>query len=109
MFSLYKAREYLMTITLIKTWLTQPAKKTKAKGLVVLSEVALLEAEQIKLATKRSKKDFYISHASGSDEGIGTIPWVPDVPPYASESDKESWGDSEDVDDNDDDGNNDDG
>ncbi|GJS25212.1 hypothetical protein Tco_0453844 [Tanacetum coccineum] len=32
----------------------QPAKKTKAKGLTVLSEVALIEAEQIKLATKRS-------------------------------------------------------
>nr|GEW00782.1 hypothetical protein [Tanacetum cinerariifolium] len=45
----------------------QPTKKIKAKGLVVLSEVALSEAEQIKLATKRSKKDFHISHASSSD------------------------------------------
>nr|GFB71104.1 hypothetical protein [Tanacetum cinerariifolium] len=33
----------------------QPKKKTKAKGLAVLSEVALLKAKQIKLATKRSK------------------------------------------------------
>nr|GFB69665.1 hypothetical protein [Tanacetum cinerariifolium] len=33
----------------------QPAKKPKAKGLAVLSEVALTEAEQLKLATKRSK------------------------------------------------------
>ncbi|GKC51224.1 hypothetical protein Tco_1073969 [Tanacetum coccineum] len=102
----------------------QPARKTKAKGLVVLSKVALTEAEQIKLATKRSKKDFHVSHASGSgdgvdtqskvpdeqqqktsgtDEGTGTIPGVPDVPPYESESDKESWGDSEDEDNNDDD------
>nr|GFA31108.1 hypothetical protein [Tanacetum cinerariifolium] len=32
----------------------QPAKSSKAKGLIVLSEVALTEAEQIKLATKRS-------------------------------------------------------
>nr|GEW95323.1 hypothetical protein [Tanacetum cinerariifolium] len=32
----------------------QPAKSSKAKGLSVLSEVALTEAEQIKLATKRS-------------------------------------------------------
>ncbi|GJV01508.1 hypothetical protein Tco_1335077 [Tanacetum coccineum] len=107
----------------------QPAKKTKAKGLVVLSEVALTKAEQLKLATKRSKKDFHSSHASGSgdgvdtqskvpdeqqqktsgaDEGTGTIPGVPDVPIYASESDKESWGDSKDEDDNDDDGDSDD-
>ncbi|GJV35539.1 hypothetical protein Tco_1408016, partial [Tanacetum coccineum] len=108
------------------------------KGLAVLSEVALTEAEQIKLATKRSKKYFHVSHANGSgdgvdtqskvpdeqqqktfgtDEGTGTIPGVPDVPPYESESDKESWGDSEDEDnennsddlsDNDDDGDSDD-
>ncbi|GKD50859.1 hypothetical protein Tco_1279835, partial [Tanacetum coccineum] len=60
----------------------QPAKKAKAKGLAVLSEVALTKAEQLKLATKRSKKDFHVSHASGSD--------------------------SEDEDDTDDDGDNDD-
>nr|GFB60990.1 hypothetical protein [Tanacetum cinerariifolium] len=46
----------------------QPAKKIKAKGLAVLSKVALSKAEQIKLATKRSKKDFHISHASGLDQ-----------------------------------------
>ncbi|GJT39909.1 hypothetical protein Tco_0939774 [Tanacetum coccineum] len=107
----------------------QPAKKTKVKGLDVLSEVALTEAEQIKLATKRSKKDFHVPHASGSgdgvdtqskvpdeqqqktsgtDKGTGTIPGVPDVPLYEYEIDKESWGDSEDEDNNDDDGDNDD-
>ncbi|GKA46555.1 hypothetical protein Tco_0739438 [Tanacetum coccineum] len=117
----------------------QPAKKPKAKGLAVLSEVALTEAEQLKLATKRSKTQFHSSHTSGSgdgvntqskvpneqqqktystDEGTGTIPGVPDVPIYESESKKESWGDSEDEDnendsddisdkgDNDNDGNN---
>nr|GEZ27292.1 hypothetical protein [Tanacetum cinerariifolium] len=73
----------------------QPAKKTKAKGLAVLSEVALSEAKQMKLAIKRSKKDFHISHASGSG--------VPDVPPYESASDKESWGDSDDENNSDDD------
>ncbi|GJV39369.1 hypothetical protein Tco_1417809 [Tanacetum coccineum] len=78
----------------------QPVKKTKAKGLAVLFEVALTEAEQLKLATKRSKKYFYISYASGSG--------VPDVPPYEFKSVKESWGDSEDEDDNDDDGESDD-
>ncbi|GKC28275.1 hypothetical protein Tco_1035569 [Tanacetum coccineum] len=103
----------------------QPAKKTKAKGLAVLSEVALTKVEQIKLATKRTKKDFHVSYESGSgdgvdtqsrvpdeqqqktsgaDEGTGTIPGVPDVSPYEYESDKESWGDSEDEDDNNDDG-----
>ncbi|GKC50649.1 hypothetical protein Tco_1073394 [Tanacetum coccineum] len=97
----------------------QHAKKTKAKCLTVLSEVALIKAEQLKMATKRSKKDFYMSHASGSgdgvdtqskvpdkqqqksssiDEGTGTIPGVPDVHIYESESEKEYWGDSEDED-----------
>ncbi|GKG07678.1 hypothetical protein Tco_0330647, partial [Tanacetum coccineum] len=75
-----------------------------------------------KLATKRSKTQFYNSHASGSgdgvdtlskvpaklqqktfgtDEGIGTIPGVPGVPKYDSESEKESWGDSDEEDDDD--------
>ncbi|GKD15079.1 hypothetical protein Tco_1199486 [Tanacetum coccineum] len=56
----------------------QPAKKTKAKGLDVLSEIALTDAEQIKLATKRSKKDFHRSHASGSGDGVDTQSKVPD-------------------------------
>nr|GEY16460.1 hypothetical protein [Tanacetum cinerariifolium] len=87
----------------------QLVKKTKAQGLAVLSKVALTEAKQIKLFTKRIKKDFYISHASslcdgvdtqskvpdeqqqktsGTYEGTGTIPGVPDVPLYESESDE---------------------
>nr|GFA37615.1 hypothetical protein [Tanacetum cinerariifolium] len=65
----------------------QPAKKPKAKGLAVLSEVALTEAEQLKLVTKRSKKDFHISHASGLDDGV----------------DNESKGDSDEEDDDEDD------
>nr|GEY33995.1 hypothetical protein [Tanacetum cinerariifolium] len=44
----------------------QPTTMPKTKGLVVLSEVALSEAEQIKLATKIRKKYFYMSHTSGS-------------------------------------------
>nr|GEU29971.1 hypothetical protein [Tanacetum cinerariifolium] len=91
-----------------------PTKADRSKG--SLSEVA-----QLKEATKRSKKDFYISQANGSgdgtnfelgvpdekqhktlgtDKGTSTKPWVPDVPTYDSESENESWGDSED--DNDD-------
>ncbi|GKA85015.1 hypothetical protein Tco_0806669 [Tanacetum coccineum] len=84
---------------------------TKLKGFTVLSEVALSEADQIKLATKRSKKEFHSSHASGSgnevdiqskvpdeqqhtlsgtNEGAGNKPEVPDVPEYISESEEES-------------------
>nr|GFA06931.1 hypothetical protein [Tanacetum cinerariifolium] len=60
----------------------QPAKSSKAKGLTVLSEVALTEAEQIKLATKRSLQQTHISQASGSGryEGTGIMPGVPYVP-----------------------------
>nr|GFC78250.1 hypothetical protein [Tanacetum cinerariifolium] len=39
----------------------QPAKASKAKSLTVLSEVAMTEAEQIKLATKRSLQQTHIS------------------------------------------------
>ncbi|GKE17530.1 hypothetical protein Tco_1425107, partial [Tanacetum coccineum] len=69
----------------------QLAKKPKAKGLAVLSEFALTEDKQLKLATKRSKTQFHSSYASGSG--------VPDVPKYDSESDKEYWGDSDEEDD----------
>ncbi|GKB97709.1 hypothetical protein Tco_0983846, partial [Tanacetum coccineum] len=47
---------------------------TKSKGLTVLSEVALSEAEQMKLATKRSLKEFHLS-----------CKWL------RSESEEESW------------------
>ncbi|GKF84897.1 hypothetical protein Tco_0249795, partial [Tanacetum coccineum] len=85
-------------------WLTkkQPAKTSKAKGLTVLSEVALTEAEQMKQATKRSLIQTHSSHASGSgaDEGTGDIPWVPDVPTYGSNDEQISWKSSEEEDDN---------
>ncbi|GKF37191.1 hypothetical protein Tco_0113949, partial [Tanacetum coccineum] len=42
----------------------------KSKGLTVLSEAALSEADQLKLATKISKKEFHSSHASGSGDGV---------------------------------------
>ncbi|GKC31123.1 hypothetical protein Tco_1038417 [Tanacetum coccineum] len=98
-------------------------KADKGKGLNVLSEVALFEASQLKEATKRSKKEFHASHASGLgdgtdlgsgvpdeqhhktsgiDEGTGTKPGVHDVPIYDYESDKESWGNSGEEDDDDD-------
>ncbi|GKB13327.1 hypothetical protein Tco_0847250 [Tanacetum coccineum] len=40
---------------------------------------------------------------SGTDEGTGVKPGVPDIPKYDSESDKESWGNSREDDDDDDD------
>nr|GFC21227.1 hypothetical protein [Tanacetum cinerariifolium] len=42
----------------------------KAKGLDVLSKVALTKAEQLKLATKRSKTQFHSSHVGGSGDGV---------------------------------------
>nr|GEU61766.1 hypothetical protein [Tanacetum cinerariifolium] len=44
----------------------QPTKSSKAKGLSVLFVVALTEAEQMKLATKRSLQQTHISQANGS-------------------------------------------
>ncbi|GKA03597.1 hypothetical protein Tco_0676378, partial [Tanacetum coccineum] len=44
----------------------QLAKTSMDKGLIVLSEVALTEAEQLKLIIKRSKTQTHNSHASGS-------------------------------------------
>nr|GEW30771.1 hypothetical protein [Tanacetum cinerariifolium] len=79
----------------------QHAKSSKAKGLSVLSEVALTETEQIKLVTKKGIQQTHISQASGSgaDEGTGIIPGVPDVP--TDESDEEISLKSSDEDDDD--------
>ncbi|GKB28695.1 hypothetical protein Tco_0868096, partial [Tanacetum coccineum] len=84
----------------------QPIKKIKAKGLAVLSEVALTEAEQIKLATKRSKKDFHVSHESGSGDGVDTQSKVPNEQQQKTSGTDEGTN-SEDEDNNDDDGDND--
>ncbi|GJT74518.1 hypothetical protein Tco_1041243 [Tanacetum coccineum] len=56
----------------------QPATKSKVKGLIVLSEVALTEAEQMKLATKRSLIQTHSSHASGSGDEVDTLSKVLD-------------------------------
>ncbi|GJR23213.1 hypothetical protein Tco_0971740, partial [Tanacetum coccineum] len=83
----------------------KPAKKkqsiTKSKGLIVLSEVAFTEVEQIKLATKRILIQTHSSYAnsSGADEGISSIPGVPDVPTYESDDEQISWKSSEEDDD----------
>nr|GEU49828.1 hypothetical protein [Tanacetum cinerariifolium] len=82
---------------------TIPAKASKAKSLTVLSEVAMTEAEQLKLATKRSLHQTHISQTSGSgtSKGTGIIPRVLDVP--NKEFDEEiSWKSSDEDDDDDD-------
>nr|GEW78115.1 hypothetical protein [Tanacetum cinerariifolium] len=72
----------------------QAAKASKAKSLSALSEVAMTEAQQMMLATKRSMKQTYISQASGSgaDEGTGSIPGIPDED---EGDDEEEGGDDE--------------
>nr|GFC80437.1 hypothetical protein [Tanacetum cinerariifolium] len=70
----------------------QASKASKAKSLSALFEVAMTEAQQLKLATKRSLQQTHISEANGSgaDEGSGTIPGVLDVPTDESEEEI-SW------------------
>ncbi|GJU38960.1 uncharacterized mitochondrial protein-like protein [Tanacetum coccineum] len=71
----------------------QPAKTSKAKGLTVLSKVALTKAEQMKLATKRSMIETHSSHASGSGADEGT----------EDDDDEVNVSEDDDDDDNDDD------
>ncbi|GKE23381.1 hypothetical protein Tco_1434893, partial [Tanacetum coccineum] len=71
--------------------------KQKAKELETISEAVLTKSEQLKIITKRSRKETHSSHASGSgaDEGTGVSPGVPDAPDYDSDDDI-SWRSSED-------------
>ncbi|GJY88949.1 hypothetical protein Tco_0503577 [Tanacetum coccineum] len=71
--------------------------KQKAKELETISEAVMTEAEQLKIITKRSRKETHSSHASGSgaDEGTGVTPGVPDAPDYDSDADI-SWKSSDD-------------
>nr|GEY46427.1 retrotransposon protein, putative, unclassified [Tanacetum cinerariifolium] len=70
----------------------QTAKASKAKSLSALSEVAMIEAQQLKLVTKRSKQQTHISQPSGSgtDEGTGSKQGILDVPTDESEEEL-SW------------------
>ncbi|GJR35373.1 hypothetical protein Tco_1211057 [Tanacetum coccineum] len=97
-----------------------PAKAERSKGIELMSEVALLEEAQLKKAIQRSKQETDIHQAGGSSEGAGLKPEVPDEPKGksidtsegiglklgvldvsksdSSESEYESWGDSDDDD-----------
>ncbi|GKC71363.1 hypothetical protein Tco_1117246, partial [Tanacetum coccineum] len=80
---------------------------TKSKGLTVLSEVAFSEAEQMKLATKRSLKEFHISHASGSGDRVDILSKVPDEQQQTGSGTNEGAEDEEHDSDDDNDDNND--
>nr|GEU97645.1 putative ribonuclease H-like domain-containing protein [Tanacetum cinerariifolium] len=95
-------------------------------GVVIRDTPTLLEAAQLKKTLKKSKLETHKLYVSGSgdevgfqpkvpgeqeykttgtDEGTGTKPGVPNVPKYLSESENESWGDSGDDESNDNDSN----
>ncbi|GKE90206.1 hypothetical protein Tco_1567681 [Tanacetum coccineum] len=78
-------------------------KKQLAEGLETLSEITLPEAEQMKLAIKRSKTQLHSSQPSGpgTHEGTGVTPGVPDVPTYGSDDEQISWKPSDEEDDDD--------
>ncbi|GKE32585.1 hypothetical protein Tco_1451907, partial [Tanacetum coccineum] len=101
-----------------------PAKGDRGKGMELLSDAALLEVARVKESLKKSKLETHKVQASGSNEGVGsqpkvpnesedkttgtdvgtgTKPGVPDVPTYEPESENESWGDNQDDESNDDD------
>nr|GEW41504.1 hypothetical protein [Tanacetum cinerariifolium] len=88
----------------------QTTKAPKAKSLSAPSEVAMIEAEQLKLVLKGSRQQMHISQpgGSGTDKGTGSKPWVPDVP--TDELKKElSWNYTNDEGEEDDDDENKDG
>nr|GEW01448.1 hypothetical protein [Tanacetum cinerariifolium] len=72
-------------------------KAPKAKNLSAPSEVARTEAQQMKIVLKRSRQQMLISQpgGSGTDEGTGSKPKVPDVPTDESEEEL-SWNSSDD-------------
>nr|GEX07721.1 hypothetical protein [Tanacetum cinerariifolium] len=72
----------------------QPARAITPTG---PTDVQRTEAEQLKIALKRSRQETHISqqHGLGTDEGIGSRPGVPDVPSDDSEEEL-SWNSSDD-------------
>nr|GFC29257.1 hypothetical protein [Tanacetum cinerariifolium] len=73
----------------------QTAKASKDKILSALSEVAMTEAQQLKIVIKRSRQQTHISQPSGSgiDKGSSSKPGVPDIPTDESEEEL-SWNSS---------------
>nr|GEW61464.1 hypothetical protein [Tanacetum cinerariifolium] len=91
----------------------QTAKASKAKSLSALSEVAMPEAQQLKLVTKRSMQQTHISQASGSGiyEGTGADNEGKDGDKNEEDEGddgEEGYGDNDDKDDDGEEGDNDD-
>nr|GEV40908.1 hypothetical protein [Tanacetum cinerariifolium] len=91
----------------VATGATPPKPKASVRKTRSSSDttVAITEAQQLKVATKRSLQQTHISQAigSGADEGTGTISGVPDVP--TDESEEEIFWKSTDEEGDDDEGN----
>nr|GEV53979.1 hypothetical protein [Tanacetum cinerariifolium] len=85
----------------------QAAKASKAKSPSALSEVAMTEAQQLKLATKRSLQQTHISQASGfgTDEGTGDDGDDGEEGNDDDDDDEQDDGDAQDDDNQEDEGN----
>nr|GEZ07044.1 hypothetical protein [Tanacetum cinerariifolium] len=72
----------------------QPA---KAKSPSDPSELARIEAQQLKIVLRRSRQETYISQHGGfgTNKGVGSKPGVPDVP-YDDSEEEISWNSSDD-------------
>ncbi|GKG03802.1 hypothetical protein Tco_0314189, partial [Tanacetum coccineum] len=76
------------------SWLPKEARH----NFIILTQVA-----QVMELTLSQRFLMSSNKSSGTNEGTGTIPGVPNVPIYESESEKEYWGDSDEEDDDEDD------
>ncbi|GKC37648.1 hypothetical protein Tco_1050032, partial [Tanacetum coccineum] len=75
-----------------------PTKVDRGKGMDLLSNVALLEAAQIKKTLKKSKLETHKLHAIGSDDGVGSLPKFLDEQEDKTTGTDEGTGDSDDDD-----------
>ncbi|GKF06966.1 hypothetical protein Tco_0041190, partial [Tanacetum coccineum] len=87
-----------------------PAKVDRGKGIDLLSNVALLEAAQLKKTLKKSKLETHKLHGSGSGDGVGSQPKVLDESEDKTTDDDDDSNDdhSDDVTNDDDDDDDDD-
>ncbi|GJV50788.1 hypothetical protein Tco_1446529 [Tanacetum coccineum] len=80
----------------------QPAETSMDKGLTMLSDVALTEAEQLKLVIERSKTQTHSSHASSSGADEGTEDDEDEVNVNEKDDDNDNNDDDDDADNQDD-------
>ncbi|GKC31688.1 hypothetical protein Tco_1038982 [Tanacetum coccineum] len=86
-----------------------PATTDRSKGIDLLSEAALLGDAQMKKVLKRSKRETHSHQASGSGDGVGSQPKVPDELQDKTTGTNEGTESGDDDDSNDDDVSDDDG